>query len=419
MTLPLPARRRLLPRRPPAAPALVFAAVLAAVGLTGCSGTPATSTSVPTLTALQQIAQTSPLTVAEAIASQDGTSASVRGYVVGEPTGTNLVRQDDFTGDTALALADTAGETDPDDMVYVQVTSSYRSAFGLASNPDLLGTRLDVTGTLTAYFAHAGLKSPTSMTQSASTSTTTSTSTSTTAVPTGTGGTDQDGYYADAVGKTGDALHEALHEIISTDVDALSYSQVWDALKVTDEDPANSADVILLYSGTSRSKSLNGGDADDWNREHVWAKSHGDFGTATGPGTDLHHLRPEDVTVNSDRGNKDFDDGGTESDEAPGNFTDSDSWEPRDAVKGDVARMIFYMAVRYDGDDGFADLTLDDATSGGSAPRFGRLSVLLEWNDEDPPDSFEENRNEVIYEQFQHNRNPFIDHPEWAEEVFD
>jgi len=391
----------------------VLTAVLTVLALTGCATASPGPTSAPTLTAVRPVAATDPLTVAAAIAQQDGGSHSVRGYVVGEPTGTDLVRRSNFTGDTALALADSADQNDPDEMVYVQVTSAYRSTYGLASNPEMLGTRIDVTGTLTAYFAHAGLKSPTSLAPSGNSSTST-----TTAAPTTTGSTDPGDYYADAEGKTGQTLHQALHRIISTDVEALSYSEVWDALKVTDEDPANSGNVILLYSGVSRSKSLNGGDVDDWNREHVWAKSHGDFGTATGPGTDLHHLRPTDVTVNSERGNKDFDEGGTESAEAPGNYTDADSWEPRDAVKGDVARMIFYMAVRYDGDDGFADLVLDDATSGGSAPRFGRLSVLLEWNDQDPPDTFEKNRNELIYQDFQHNRNPFVDHPEWADEVF-
>ena len=114
---------------------------------------------------------------------------------------------------------------------------------------------------------------------------------------------------------------------------AISYDQVWNALKDTDQDPNNANNVILLYSGRSQSKTTNGGGANDWNREHVWAKSHGDFGTATGPGTDVHHLRPEDVSVNSARGNKDFDTGGSPVGEAPGCLTDSDSFEPRAAVK--------------------------------------------------------------------------------------
>jgi len=225
------------------------------------------------------------------------------------------------------------------------------------------------------------------------------------------------GYYDSAEGLTGDGLKSELNDIISVG-DQLSYDEVWAGLQASDEDPANPSNVILLYSGESRSKSLNGGDVGDWNREHVWAKSHGDFGTATGPGTDLHHLRPTDVQVNSIRGNKDFDNGGSEVSGAPGNFTDTDSFEPRDEVKGDVARMILYMAVRYEGEDSFADLEPNDSVNNGSAPLHGKLSVLLDWNDADPVSTFEANRNDVIYEQFQHNRNPFIDHPEWADAIW-
>lgn len=220
-------------------------------------------------------------------------------------------------------------------------------------------------------------------------------------------------YYASAAGKTGPALESSLHQIISVQR-KLSYDQVWDALKDTDQDPANGTNVILLYTGRSQSKATNGGGADDWNREHVWAKSHGNFGTATGPGTDVHHLRPTDVTVNSARGNKDFDWGGTQSTEAPGNYTDADSWEPRNAVKGDVARMIMYMAVRYEGGDGFADLEMNNLVNNGTAPYMGKMSVLLEWHRIDPPDTFEQRRNQRIYEKWQGNRNPFVDHPEYA-----
>ncbi|MFE7759454.1 endonuclease I family protein [Streptomyces sp. NPDC057429] len=226
-----------------------------------------------------------------------------------------------------------------------------------------------------------------------------------------------DTYYQNALGKTGTALKSSLHTIIS-DQTKLSYSQVWEALKVTDQDPANSSNVILLYAGRSQSKSSNGGNVGDWNREHVWAKSHGDFGTVTGPGTDIHHLRPEDVQVNSIRGNKDFDNGGSAVSGAPGNYTDSDSFEPRDAVKGDVARMILYMAVRYEGGDSFADLEPNNSVSNGSAPYIGRLSVLKQWSQEDPPDTFEKNRNNLIFDRYQHNRNPFIDHPEWVEAIW-
>ncbi|WP_006601698.1 endonuclease I family protein [Streptomyces auratus] len=228
-----------------------------------------------------------------------------------------------------------------------------------------------------------------------------------------------DTYYKDALGKTGPALKESLHRIISTtQTGKLTYDAVWDALKDTDQDPANSANVILLYSGRSASKNANGGGPDDWNREHVWAKSHGDFGTDTGPGTDLHHLRPANVAVNSARGDKDFDKGGAEVPEAPGNYTDDDSFEPRDAVKGDVARMILYMAVRYDGGDGFPDLEPNDKVGNGTEPHIGKLSVLKQWSKQDPPDAFEKHRNQVIFDKYQHNRNPFIDHPEWVDEIW-
>lgn len=226
-----------------------------------------------------------------------------------------------------------------------------------------------------------------------------------------------DTYYADAIGKSGAALKDSLNTIIS-DQTELSYSAVWEALKVTDQDPNNSGNVILLYSGISRSKSLNGGDTGDWNREHVWAKSHGDFGTSTGPGTDLHHLRPEDVQVNSIRGNKDFDNGGSSFTNSGGSLTDSNSFEPRDAVKGDVARMILYMAVRYEGTDGWPDLEPNDSVTNGTSPYHGRLSVLKQWHQEDPPSAFEQRRNEVIHSSYQHNRNPFIDHPEWVESIW-
>ncbi|MFJ6482604.1 MULTISPECIES: endonuclease I family protein [unclassified Streptomyces] len=224
-------------------------------------------------------------------------------------------------------------------------------------------------------------------------------------------------YYAGAQGKTGPALKTALHDIIKTQ-SKVTYEGVWNALKVTDEDPANPNNVILVYSGRSQSKATNGGGVNDWNREHVWAKSHGDFGTATGPGTDLHHLRPEDVTVNSTRGNKDFDKGGSPVGEAPGSLTDANSFEPRDAVKGDVARMLLYMAVRYDGGDGFANLELNDKVNNGSAPAMGRISLLKQWNQMDPPDAFEQRRNQVIFDRYQHNRNPFIDHPEWVNSIW-
>ncbi|GAB2879359.1 endonuclease [Nocardioides pacificus] len=349
-----------------------------------------------------------PITVAAARAAQNGSVATVRGYVVGQPTASSTVVRSGFPSDYALAIADAAGVTDTTKMLYVQVPSAFRSAWGLRSNPSLMGRQIDVTGALAAYFSRPGLTSSTAFAFATGSGDGGGDGGGggTTPPPTG-GSTDYDStYYASAIGKSGSALESALHTITSRGVTKLSYSAVWDALKVTDQDPANSNNVRTLYSGFSMPKSNNGGGVDQWNREHVWAKSHGDFGTATGPGTDLHHLRPEDVTVNSARGNLDFDAGGSQNSEAPGNYADSNSWEPRNAVKGDVARMIFFMSVRYEGGDGYPDLEVNNLVSNGSAPLHGKLSVLLQWNAQDPPDAFEKRRNDVIYESYQHNRNP-------------
>ena len=348
-----------------------------------------------------------PLTTGQAISRQDGSTQTVRGYVVGQPTATSTVVRSGFPSDYAIAIADSASETSTSRMLYVQVPSALRSAWGLRTNPSLMGRRVDVTGRLAAYFSHPGMTSTTAITFSGSTTPTDPTD----PPPTGTSPWDTT-YYAPAVGRTGTALRTSLHDIIDGNT-RLSYDQVWNALKDTDQDPANSANVLTLYSGRSLSKTLNGGDPDDWNREHVWAQSHGGFGTATGPGTDLHHLRPEDVSVNSTRGNKDFDHGGTAVSQCGDCWSDGDSFEPRDAVKGDVARMLFYMAVRYNGDDGFADLELNNSVNG-STPWHGKLSVLLQWNAEDPVSAFEMRRNDRIHSAYQGNRNPFIDHPEWA-----
>ena len=222
-------------------------------------------------------------------------------------------------------------------------------------------------------------------------------------------------YYKDALGKEGQALKTALHEIID-DHTELTYSQVWEALRETDEDPNNPNNVILFYSGLSRSKTLNGGDNGDWNREHTWAKSHGDFGTSKGPGTDIHHLRPTDVQVNGSRGNLDFDKGGSTVINCTECKRDSDSFEPPKDVKGDVARILFYMATRYEAGDS-VDLELNEKVNNGSNPFHGKLSVLLEWHEQDPVDEFERNRNNVIQE-WQSNRNPFIDYPEFAELIW-
>lgn len=225
-------------------------------------------------------------------------------------------------------------------------------------------------------------------------------------------------YYASTTGKTGDALKEALNEIID-DHTELTYKEVWDALKDIDEDPLNGENVILIYTGKSIPKSSNGTGKDDWNREHVWAKSHGDFGTTMGAGTDLHHIKPADVTVNSSRNNKNFDESDNKHHEAILCRHDEDSFEPRDAVKGDVARMMFYMAVRYEGGSDEPDLELVEYMNESKSPHHGKLTTLIEWHESDPVSDFERRRNNLIYEKYQGNRNPFIDHPEWVDMIWD
>ncbi|MCG7550151.1 ExeM/NucH family extracellular endonuclease [Pseudoalteromonas sp. Of7M-16] len=229
---------------------------------------------------------------------------------------------------------------------------------------------------------------------------------------------DYNTYYASAIGKVGAELENALSLVARQGQQRMTYSQVWDALKYTDEDPDNSNNVLLFYTGKSQSKDTNGGGTTDWNREHSWPKSHG-FPSENQYGyTDIHHLRPTNVKVNSTRSSKDYDDGGNPVDGAPGNFTDSDSFEPRDAVKGDAARMMFYMAVRYDGTDGsMPDLELVNNISASSSPTLGVLCNLMDWHREDTVDKLELDRHQRIVEQ-QGNRNPFVDNPEFAEILF-
>ena len=364
-----------------------------------------------TVTAAASQAAATPLTVTAALGQQDGSTQTVRGYVVGQPTATDRVVTSGFPTDYAITIAATKGESDTSKVLYVQVPSALRAQWGLASNPDLMGQQVDVTGALARYFSHPGLTGTSAIGLADGTTPEDPEDPGDPGEP-----TDPGSYYDGASGLTGSALKSKLHDIISNNR-VLSYDQVWGGIKDVDEDPQDTSSVVLLYKGTSSPKSNNGGGVDNWNREHVWAKSHGDFGTSNGPGTDLHHLRPTDVTVNSDRGNLDFDNGGRENDEAPGNYSDSDSWEPRDEVKGDVARMIFYMAVRYEAGDR-VDLEVNDQVNNGSNPYMGRLSVLKQWSQEDPPDAFEQRRNERIFDNWQGNRNPFIDHPEWVESIW-
>lgn len=356
----------------------------------------------------------SPYTVREAIVNQYSGEASVIGYVVGEPVSRYSVRTSGFYNDYAIALSDTSNDSDVSNMIFVQISKSYRATFGLSSNSSLLGKKVVVTGDLTSYFSRSGVKNISSIKLMSS-------------IPNPDPNPDPNpnpnpdpnigNYYAKAKGLSGAKLKSALNDIIDGHTE-LSYSQAWDALRRTDQDPNNSNNVIEIYTGRSIGKYENGANGDAWNREHVWAKSHGSFGTRKGAGTDLHHLRPADASVNSSRSNLDFDNGGKYHHEATLCRYDSDSFEPRDAVKGDVARMLFYMAVRYEGENGEPDLELNNRVENGRTPFHGKISTLLIWHKQDPVSNWERNRNNIIHKEYQGNRNPFIDHPEWVAEIW-
>ena len=250
-------------------------------------------------------------------------------------------------------------------------------------------------------------------------------------------------YYQEANGKSSDELKEALHQIISNHVvfpyTSSSTTDTWDILELSDQDPDNHDNMILIYTGRSQDKGYrdgsgnysqyengNGTQNNSWNREHVWPKSHGFPDEDDNAYSDVHNLKPCDRSVNSSRGTKDYDFGGSQHSEATDCLTDSDSWEPPNSVKGDIARILFYMVVRYDPgfdhENNIFDLELVDYTTpNNNDPIFGKLSSLIQWHFDDPVDDFEINRNEIVFG-FQQNRNPFIDHPNlvnflWGEYV--
>lgn len=234
-------------------------------------------------------------------------------------------------------------------------------------------------------------------------------------------------YYNDVdVTLTGTALKNALTtKITTTHTNFLSYTPgVWEASMVTDLDPSNSSNVLLIYgyndsdanyvTDRSRSKTANGGNAGtDWNREHTYPKSLGNPNLGTsGPGADAHHLRPSDVTMNSNRGSLKFIDGS-------GNAGATGSgWYPGDEWKGDVARMMLYMYLRY----GTRCLPSNVAIGNANSVDSNMIDLLLEWNAEDPVSDFERQRNtyheNTANTYAQGNRNPFIDNPVFATSIW-
>ena len=219
----------------------------------------------------------------------------------------------------------------------------------------------------------------------------------------------------------GDNLARALGEIAREGQRTLAYDEVWSALEVTDAAPADDA-VLLFYAGREPPKAdkvsaaLNPDHGpDSWNREHLWPRGRG-VGEDGPAATDLHHIRAADVTCNAERGDFGFDRGGTPIDEC--RFRrDGDSVEPRDGIKGDLARMLFYMDVRYDGADGTPDLTLVRGPGAEDAATLGDLCRLLAWHTADPLEGSELDRHARIVAQ-QGNRNPFVDRPDLAGKLY-
>ncbi|MDM7859247.1 endonuclease [Alteromonas sp. ASW11-36] len=261
------------------------------------------------------------------------------------------------------------------------------------------------------------------------------------------------GYY-DTVDQTNaTTLRSSLHEIID-DHQRFPYTSsstdTWDILEAADEDPDNPNNVITIYKNETYAKV--GGGNSFYNREHSWPKSYGfpSDGSSNYPYTDAHHLFIADSGYNSSRSNKPYAEcdvaciekitilnngrGGSNADSnfTAGSFSDG-SWETWDARKGDVARAMMYMAVRYEGGTHNVtgvqepdliltdDRTLIAASNTGAnidVAYMGLLSVLINWHNNDPVDDFERRHNEAVFSH-QGNRNPFIDHPEFASCIFE
>ena len=233
------------------------------------------------------------------------------------------------------------------------------------------------------------------------------------------------GYYSSLEGLSGTNLSQGIQNIIANPnvVRAHNYGDIYDILKVADQNPENSNQVWLIYTENPRSKidyQTGNSILGKWNREHIYCQSRGGFtdGTSstpdgidvwqsTGPNdimaghADAHHLRAVDGQENSSRNNRNY---GVDYNGPTGST--SNAW------KGDVARALFYMAIRYNGLS-----VVNGNPTENILGQIGDLSTLLTWNQLDPSDDFEMNRNNYIYT-WQINRNPFIDHPNLADYIW-
>lgn len=258
------------------------------------------------------------------------------------------------------------------------------------------------------------------------------------------------GYYATVNTSSAALLRATLHAVIDDHTRypySSSSTDTWNILEAADEDPGNSSRILDVYRNRTFVKF--GGGTGPYNREHTWPNSYGfpSDGPTNYPYTDCHHLFLCEVGYNSDRANLPFNDctlactervtdvndgqgGGSGVYPGNSNWFSGNGWQTWIGRKGDVARAMFYMDVRYEGGThgitGAAepDLILTDnaqaiVSTGGNASiaYMGLLAVLVQWHAEDPVDARERARNDVVYS-YQGNRNPFIDHPEWVGVLF-
>ncbi len=217
------------------------------------------------------------------------------------------------------------------------------------------------------------------------------------------------GYYDAASRASDEDLKAVLHDLVKNHR-VLRDKELWNALR--DLDMGDEGKVVLFYGRGQRDADKKGGARGDWNREHLWPRAYG-VKLSEVAKRDLHHIRATDVGVNGARGHLYFDETDGEDFGGERYSRDADSWEPPNEVKGDIARALFYMAVCYEN----PDLELSDHPKLRSN-LMGKLSVLLKWHEEDPVSEEERVRNAKIYQIYQGNRNPFIDHPEYVQRVF-
>lgn len=244
----------------------------------------------------------------------------------------------------------------------------------------------------------------------------------------------QESYYDDVnLNLTGISLKEALAtKIITTHTNNLSYTPgIWNAVMVTDMNPIDNSEVLLIYgfedgsdsnSTNDRERNINDNCTSNscvglWNREHVYPTSLAtpdldQDGTNGPPYADAHNLRPCDSQRNSSRGNKKFIAGSGNS------GATGTGWYPGDEWKGDVARIIMYMYLRYD------ERTLPSNVGFGSNSDTpdDMIDLFLQWNADDPVSTIEKQRNpyheNTSNSDAQGNRNPFIDNPRLATRIW-